>query len=106
MKIAGICDRDTAVGLRLAGIQELCIPDNNAAHIFKELSQRNDVGVIFITETIADKISRELNDFRLRHDIPIVVEIPDKSGHKTDRRSYVSYLIKKAVGIDIERREK
>ena len=50
MKLAGICDRDTAAGLRLAGIHELFIPVDNPVKMLDEISERNDIGVVFITE--------------------------------------------------------
>jgi hypothetical protein len=31
------------------------------------------------------------------------VEIPDKQGRKSDHIDYISYLIKKAVGMEIKR---
>ncbi|KYK22929.1 hypothetical protein AYK25_07005 [Thermoplasmatales archaeon SM1-50] len=106
MRLAAICDRDTAMGLRLAGIQELFIPKTNPHNIFNEISQRNDIGIIFITESIAQGLSKDLKDFRLMHDIPIIVEIPDKKGRRGDQVDFVSHLVKKAVGIDISKKEK
>ena len=35
MKVAAIIDNDTAIGLRLSGVKELFVPnDNNAIHIW------------------------------------------------------------------------
>ena len=106
MKLSAICDSDTAVGLRLAGIHEVFIPDNNSQKIFDEITKRNDIGIIFITEKIAQSITKNLRDFRLMHDIPIVVEIPDKKGRVGDHVDFVSHLVKKAVGIDVSKKEK
>ena len=101
MKIAGICNKDTAVGLRFAGVQELYVPDENAVNIWKELSERDDIGVVFVTEKIAEDIGKHLNEYRLRNTLPIIVEIPDKKGRKTDHVDYISHLIKKAVGVEV-----
>lgn len=102
MKLAGICDKDTAVGLRFAGVQELYISSGNEARrIWSQISGRDDIGIVFITEKIAEEIGRELKEFRLRCNFPIIVEIPDKKGHVEGHVDYISYLIKKAVGIDI-----
>jgi len=103
MKIAGICDKDTAAGLRLAGIEYLRIPDGDALKIWNEISDRNDVGVVFITEKIAEDIGERLNDYRVRNILPIIVEIPDKNGRRKDHVDYVSHLIKKAVGVEISK---
>ncbi|NHK32589.1 MAG: V-type ATP synthase subunit F, partial [Asgard group archaeon] len=44
MKLIGICDKDTAVGLRLAGVKDLYIPNGNLINIWNEISDRNDIG--------------------------------------------------------------
>ena len=106
MKLAALCDPDTAVGLRLAGIHELFIPRENPLTMLDEITQRSDIGVVFITEHIAHDISKHLKEFRLQYDIPIIVEIPDKTGHVEGHVDFVSHLIKKAVGIDISKKEK
>jgi V/A-type H+-transporting ATPase subunit F len=103
MKIAAICDNDTAVGLRLAGLIELYIPNNDAVKIWNQISERDDIGIVFITEKIAEELDKYLKDYRIRNNIPIVVEIPDKKGHKKDHKDFVSLLIKKAVGVEVSK---
>ena len=105
MKIAAICDKDTAAGLQLAGIHELFVPNGNPVKILDEISERNDIGIVFITEKIAEAIGKYLKEFRLQHDIPIIVEIPDKKGHLEDHEDFVLHLVKRAVGIDIGKKE-
>jgi len=106
MKLAAICDSDTAIGLRLSGIQELFVPEDNPVKILDEISGRKDIGIVFVTEKIAQNISKYLKDFRLLHDTPIIVEIPDKKGRLEDHVDFVSHLVKKAVGIDVSKKEK
>jgi V/A-type H+-transporting ATPase subunit F len=104
MKLAAICDRDTAVGFRLSGIKDIFIPNgNNALHIFNKIQERDDIGILFITEKIVEDLDKHLQDFRVRNIIPIIVEIPDKKGRKKEHVDYVSHLIKKAVGIEVEK---
>ncbi|GAH02809.1 MAG: hypothetical protein KAI20_00150 [Thermoplasmatales archaeon] len=103
MKLAALCDEDTAVGLRLAGIKETYVPKEDSAKIWKELSERDDIGIIFITEQIVEDLQRELKDFRLQNNIPIILEIPDKKGRLQDHADFVSHLIKKAVGVEISK---
>jgi len=103
MKLAALCDEDTAVGLRLVGIKETYVPKEDSAKIWKELSERDDIGIIFITEQIVEDLQRELKDFRLQNNIPIILEIPDKKGRLQDHADFVSHLIKKAVGVEISK---
>jgi len=68
------------------------------------MTKDNDVGVIFITEDLAEQFKRDLKDYRMVHYIPIIVEIPDRTGHKKDHIDFVSHLIKRAVGIDVSKK--
>jgi len=103
MRLAAICDNDTAVGLRLAGIKEVYVLNENALNMWNEIRDRDDIGVLFITEKIAEYLENYLKEFRLIHNIPIIVEIPDKKGHMKDHIDFVSLLIKKAVGIEMNK---
>jgi len=103
MKIAALCDKDTAVGLQLAGIKETYVSDKDTRNLWSEISERDDVGIVFITEKVAEYLKRELKDFRLQNNIPIILEIPDKKGRIKDHVDFVSHLIKKAVGVEISK---
>jgi len=50
-------------------------------------------------------MQKDLKDFRLLYSIPIVVEIPDKQGRLKDHTDFVSHLVKKAVGINIDKKK-
>ena len=101
MKIAGLLDKDTAIGFRLAGIKELYISNGDSLKKWEEITKNNDIGIIFITEKIANDIKNKLKDFRIKNNIPIIVEIPDKDGRIIEHIDYISNLIKKAVGVEI-----
>jgi len=101
MKLAALCDKDTAIGLRLAGIKETYVSEKNSIDLWNKIQLKEDIGVLFITERIAEDLGRELSDFRLRNMIPIIIEIPDKLGRRKDHMDYVSHLIKKAVGVEV-----
>lgn len=106
MNVIGLCDKDTAAGLRLAGVDTVYVPSKEqpALHYWHEIEDAiESIGLIIITEDIADQLGKELQDFRLRNIIPIIVEIPDKHGRKSEHFDYISHLIKKAVGMDINR---
>jgi V/A-type H+-transporting ATPase subunit F len=101
MKIAGLLDKDTAIGFKLAGIRDIYISNKDNSKKWDEIIDRDDIGIILITEKIANEIKTKLNDFRLRNTIPIILEIPDKNGRLIDHIDYISSLIKKAVGVEI-----
>ena len=103
MKLAALSDKDTAVGLRLAGIQELYVPNGNVKEIWNQISERDDIGILFITEKISEDLGKYLKEFRIRNNIPIIVEITDKKGRMKDNVDFVSHVIKKAVGVEISK---
>ena len=103
MKIAVFSDNDTAVGFKLAGIQDIFISNGSEKEIWNKICERDDIGILFITEKIAETLGKYLKDYRVSHDTPIIVEIPDKKGRLKDHVDYISQLIKKAVGVEIEK---
>jgi len=103
LKLAGLCDKDTAVGLRLAGVKELFIPEGNELALWNQIKERDDIGILFITEKFVQTLDKHLKDYRIINNVPIIVEIPDKKGRKLEHVDFVSHLIKKAVGIEVEK---
>jgi len=103
MKLAAFCDIDTAVGMRLAGVSELFIPNGNTLDIWNQIIKRDDIGILFVTEKTAEDLGKYLKDFRIRNNIPIIVEIPDKKGRIKDHVDFISHVIKKAVGVEISK---
>lgn len=103
MKLAALCDKDTAVGLRLAGIQEIYVSEGNEVKLWNQISERDDIGIVFINEKIAEDLDKYLKEYRLRNNVPIIIEIPDKKGRRKDHVDFVSHLIKKAVGVEINK---
>jgi len=103
LKIAALCDKDTATGFMLAGVKEIYTPDDGLLKTFNKIKDEDDIAILLITEKIAEDLGRYLKDFRIRNSVPIIVEIPDKKGHREEHIDYVSNLIKKAVGIEINK---
>ena len=103
MMLAALCDNDTAVGMRLAGVSELFIPNGDTIDIWNQITEKEDIGILFVTEKIAEDLGKYLKEFRIRNNIPIIVEIPNKKGRIKDHVDFVSHLIKKAVGIEVKK---
>jgi V/A-type H+-transporting ATPase subunit F len=103
LKIAVFGDNDTAVGFKLAGIHDVFKADGNEREIWNKICDRDDIGILFITEKIAEALGKYLKDYRVSHDTPIIVEIPDKKGRLKDHVDFISHLIKKAVGVEVEK---
>ena len=103
MRLAALCENDTAVGMRLAGVNDLFIPNGNTLDLWNKITERDDIGILFITEKIAEDLGKYLKEYRIGNNIPIIVEIPDKKGRISGHVDFVSHLIKKAVGIEVNK---
>ena len=106
MKVTSITDSVTADGLRLAGIEEAFETDdgNEAEDIYKELLEDEEIGVIILTEDLAQKMSDTVLESRKEKEgvLPMVIEIPGTEGSVPERREFIDKLVKRAVGIKVE----
>ncbi len=102
-RIAIIGDLDTVVGFRLAGIQKSSTPADSSSTRRALLDFVGDpqVSIIIITEKLAEA-SRESIEELSQRSYPVIVEIPDKSGHRVDKESPLRRLVKRAIGVELE----
>lgn len=102
-KIAIIGDVDTVVGFRLAGILKTNTPSDVAStrRALLDFSGDSNVSIIIITERYAEMIRENIEEVSQRP-YPVIVEIPDKSGHLADKESPLRRLVKRAIGVELE----
>ena len=81
MKLAAICDRDTAVGLRIAGIQDLFIPGENPVNTLDQI-----VGIFKEIPKFLLALPQHFLCFLSLSDIPI-------HGHRTHRISSLIFYL-------------
>jgi len=103
MEIVAIGDRDTVIGFKLAGVSSAFEVDDpeSAKRILRDVFQMQNVGVVIITEKLADQIRAFIERLTESADLPILIEVPDKTGPKGGPDP-IQALIKKAVGIEIK----
>jgi len=102
MKIFLISDNThTLTGMRLSGIEGVVVHERE--EILQELEKAKedeDIGILLITELLMEKVQPELNEMKLSHKFPIIVEIPDR--HGTRRPSdFLTRYIRESIGIKI-----
>ncbi|EHP89069.1 V-type ATP synthase subunit F [Methanotorris formicicus] len=99
MKIGVVGDRDTAIGFRLAGLVDVYEVNNKeeAEKAIKELSEREDIGLIITTERIGEEIRDVIDSID-----KVVVEIPDKNGPIVREHDPIRILVRKAVGVEMK----
>lgn len=102
MKMYLVSDnRDTLVGMRLAGVKG-CIVENKkeAANTIDSLLKDKEIGIIILTEKIADLIRDKVNFLKQKVPYPLVVEIPDRHGSVKDS-DYMAGYIRDSIGIKV-----
>lgn len=92
---------DTQVGMRLAGIQGVIV--HGREEVLKELDNiktNKEIGIILITEELASLVREEIDKLKLKMNIPLIVEIPDRHGTTRQKDSITRY-IKESIGLKI-----
>ncbi|MFW5928660.1 MAG: V-type ATP synthase subunit F [Thermoplasmatota archaeon] len=105
MKVVVVGDEDMALGFSLAGVDKTYVPsdDYDARKQLNHLLEEPDVGIILLSERIAEDIREHLQEKikRKKELYPIIVEIPNKEGKLKDKEDPLKGKIRRAVGIDI-----
>ncbi len=94
-------NRDTLVGLQLAGISGKIIDSReDALKEMKMAIQNDDIGILILTEKIVDMIGKEVMDYKIKSKRPLIIEIPDRHGSIRESNVIEEY-IRNSVGIRI-----
>ena len=101
MRLYLICDNeDTAVGLRLAGVENTVVKSHEeVSDLLEKAAQDPEIGIVLINRTLASLCSEEIGAFRKSHSLPAVTEIPDRSSDGT--RNSIADYVSEAIGIKI-----
>lgn len=101
MKIIALADTDNAAGLRLAGVKTICINNNEELkNHYKKLIEDKEIGLILITEGLAQNIKNEIDEFKMFKNTPLILEIPERTGSKKNK-NYLTNFINESVGLKI-----
>ncbi len=102
MKFFLISDNiDTQIGLRLAGIKGVVVHERE--EVLKALGEvlaDRSVGVILMTQKIAQLIPEELQQLKLSSSLPLVFVIPDRHGWRGEK-NFITRYIEEAIGVKI-----
>ena len=102
MKIFLISDNThTLAGMRLAGIEGIVVHERK--EILKELQrikEQKDLGILLITELLAERVQPEIDEMKTSKTLPIIVEIPDRHGSRRPEDT-LSRTIRESIGLKI-----
>lgn len=94
-------NRDTFLGLKLAGINGIIVHNReDALNEIKRAIQSDDIGILILTEKIVDMIEDEVMEYKIKSKTPLVIEIPDRHGSIRDTNAIEEY-IRNSIGVRI-----
>ena len=102
MKMYLISDnKDTLVDMRLAGIKgEVVENEKESEKIMDSLLKNKDIGIILITEKLAEGMREKIDEMKQRMPYPLIVEIPDRHG-SIKGEDYITGYVRESIGIKI-----
>ena len=99
-KIAVVGDKDSIYGFAALGMDVYpTVDEAEAEQTIKRLA-KNDFGIIFITEELADKLRGLLDDYRFTA-TPAIIQIPGVKGNSGSAQKELGRTVEKAIGSNI-----
>lgn len=102
MKMFLISDNiDTYTGMRLAGVEGVVVHEREELHRALENAIRDkENGIILLTEKFGKEFPDIIDDVRLNHKLPLLIEIPDR--HGTGRApDFITSYVNEAIGLKL-----
>lgn len=102
MKMFLISDNiDTQTGMRLAGVDGVVVHQRDELKdaLEKALADK-EIGILLLTEKFGREFPEIVDDVKLNHKVPLIVEIPDR--HGTGRKpDFITSYVNEAIGLKL-----
>lgn len=102
MKMFLISDNiDTQTGMRLAGVEGVVVHEREELREALEAALSNkELGIILLTEKFGREFPDIIDDVKLNHKLPLIIEIPDR--HGTGRKpDFITSYVNEAIGLKL-----
>ena len=92
---------DTYTGMRLAGVEGVVVHERSELKEALEQTIANkEIGIILLTEKFGREFPESIDDVKLNHKKPLIIEIPDR--HGTGRRpDFITSYVNEAIGLKL-----
>ncbi|MFO8064479.1 MAG: V-type ATP synthase subunit F [Spirochaetia bacterium] len=100
MRYHVIGDEDTVLAFALAGVEGTEVSTPTEAQTAFDNVLSTDVGIVIITENVADMIRSHVDAYLVGEEFPLLLEIPGPEGRKADRPS-VRDMVNQAIGMNL-----
>ena len=102
MKMFLISDNvDTQTGMRLAGVEGVVVHEREELRQALETTLADKtIGIILLTEKFGREFPDIIDDVKLNHRLPLIIEIPDR--HGTGRKAdFITSYVNAAIGLKL-----
>ena len=102
MKMFLISDNvDTQTGMRLAGVEGVVVHEREELYdtLQKTLADK-EIGIILLTEKFGKEFPDILEDVRLNHKLPLLIEIPDRHGTGI-APDFITSFVNESIGLKL-----
>ena len=92
---------DTQTGMRLAGVDGVVVHEREELRqaLEKALADK-EIGILLLTEKFGREFPEIVDDVKLNHRVPLIVEIPDR--HGTGRKpDFITSYVNEAIGLKL-----
>ncbi|MDD3340475.1 MAG: V-type ATP synthase subunit F [Lachnospiraceae bacterium] len=102
MKMYLISDNvDTYTGMRLAGVEGVVVHEREELRdaLEKAVSDK-EIGIVLLTEKFGREFPDIVDEVKLSHKLPLIIDIPDR--HGTGRRpDFITAYVGEAIGLKL-----
>ena len=102
MQIYLISDNiDTYTGMRLAGVEGVVVHQREELReTLQKAIANKEIGIILLTEKFGREFPEIIDDVKLHHKTPLIIEIPDR--HGTGRKpDFITSYVNEAIGLKL-----
>lgn len=102
MKMYLISDNvDTYTGMRLAGVDGVVVHEREELReALKSALSDKEIGILLLTEKFGREFPEMIDDVKLHHKTPLILEIPDR--HGTGRKpDFITSYVNEAIGLKL-----
>jgi V/A-type H+-transporting ATPase subunit F len=92
---------DTLTGMRLAGVKGVIVHEREELKkALEDAFQDKDIGVLLLTEKFGKEYPDVVNDAKLNHKLPLILDVPDR--HGTGRSpNFITDYVNEAIGLKL-----
>lgn len=92
---------DTYTGMRLAGVEGIVVHERDELRdALQQAIANKEIGIIMLTEKFGREFPEIIDDVKLHHKTPLIIEIPDR--HGTGRKpDFITSYVNEAIGLKL-----